>query len=230
MTKPTTAIIIAAGEASRWGDYKGIPKHLIDIHGQPLLTRTVNQLSTKVPHVWVVARNDDRYRNHQGRTLTVEPSDSDMDKFYSGRRLWGNQHILIVYGDVYFTDTAIATITQPVTDWHLYCRPHGSTKTGSQHGECWAFSIPPKDHQQVLAAIIHLAGLHHLGQAPRTGGWELYRHLCGTPLDSHTMKPGTYTIIDDHTEDFDYPSDYELWAYTTKILDREYTPIDPFDD
>lgn len=41
MSTPDTAIVIAAGHATRWGDYRGTPKHLIEVDGEPILHRTV---------------------------------------------------------------------------------------------------------------------------------------------------------------------------------------------
>jgi hypothetical protein len=211
MSRPTTAVVIAAGEASRWGEYLGVPKHLIDIDGEPLLHRTVRQLVRQVSTVWVVARNDDRYREHVGHTYTVDPNNSDMDKFYSGRALWKG-HTLIVYGDTFFTDDAIDTICGPTDDWHLYCRPHGSSVTGSPYGECFAFSVPGHRHDLFRDTVVHVAGMHELGQTPRAGGWELYRALLGQSLTDHVMGEH-HTVIDDFTEDFDTPADYDLWAY-----------------
>lgn len=223
MSHPATAVIIAAGEGSRWGDYLGTPKHLVDIDGEPLLNRTVRQLVNHLPRVWVVARNDHRYREHVGDTYTVDPSSSDMDKFYSGRAVWEG-HTLIVYGDTYFTDEAIATICGPTHDWHLYCRPHGSAITGSPYGECFAYSLPRHTQGRFLDGVIHVAGMHELGQTPRAGGWELYRVLLGQNLTDHVM--GTnHTVIDDFTEDFDTPADYDLWSYRRSLFAGPHTGV-----
>ena len=57
------AIIIAAGEASRWGNYKGIPKHLIEIDNEPILYRTVRLLKENdLDNIYIVAPDDDRYK------------------------------------------------------------------------------------------------------------------------------------------------------------------------
>ena len=32
---------MADGEGKRWGNYLGIPKHLIEIDGEPIIKRTV---------------------------------------------------------------------------------------------------------------------------------------------------------------------------------------------
>ena len=37
--------ILANGEGKRWGNYKGVPKHLIEIDGETLIDRTVRLLA-----------------------------------------------------------------------------------------------------------------------------------------------------------------------------------------
>lgn len=211
VSAPRTAIVIAAGQATRWDDYRGTPKHLVEVDGEPILHRTVRLLRRHIDTVWVVGPNDPRYHHHDGRTYTVTPGPSDADKFYSSRDLWDG-HTLIVYGDCYFTEDAIDTICAPVQDWTLYCRPHGSAITGSRWGECFAYSLPAHTLDTFRSTLVWLAGMHELQEIGRCGGWELYRALCGEDLHNHVMYDH-HIVIDDWSEDFDYPADYELWCH-----------------
>jgi len=173
--------------------------------------RTARLLKPRVKTLWVVSQNDSRYHQHGGKIYTVEPKESDADKFFSSRPLWSGD-TLIVYGDCYFSDDAIATMTSPVDDWTLYCRPGASELTGCPHGECWAYAIPEHQLDWFADRLIWLAGMHELGQTWRCGGWELYRALTGQDLGEHVM--GTnHVVIDDWTEDFDYPADYDMWLH-----------------
>lgn len=210
-SKPVTAVVIAAGDATRWGDYRGIPKHLVEVGGEPILHRTARLLKQRVDTVWVVSKNDARYHQHGANIYTIEPGPSDADKFYSSRAIWSG-HTILVYGDCYFTEEALDTITQPVTDWMLYCRPDASEITGSPYGECWAYSIPEQQLDMFKQRLIWLAGMHELGETHRCGGWELYRALLGQDVNEHRMTTN-YTTIDDWSEDFDYPRDYDMWLY-----------------
>lgn len=205
------AIIMAAGEATRWNNHLDVPKHLVDIDGEPLLYRTVRQLLEHLDDVWVISQADPRYSQHPADTWWIEPRPVDTDKFYSSKPVWGQHDLLFVYGDCYFTDDAIATITQPVNEWTLYCRPDASTLTGKPWGECWAYTIPTRDRPWFEDRLTWLTGLHTLGETDRCGGWELYRAMTGTPIGEHTMT-GHHIVIDDWTEDFDYPHDYDTWA------------------
>lgn len=208
-SSPQRAIVMAAGEGSRWGEYMDVPKHLIEVDGEPILHRTVRLLKQHVPEVWVVARDDERYRRHTGYTMTVDPLSSDMDKFWSSRQLWEGTHSVLVYGDCYFTEQAIPVITQPVSEWTLFCRPGESAFTGGQYGECWAYSVPVRDQQWFTDRITWLAGAHSLGRLGRVGGWELYRAMLNKPM--HHEMYDHFIEINDWTEDFDFPSDYDIW-------------------
>lgn len=226
LTRPDTAIIIAAGDATRWGDYMGVPKHLVEVDGEPILHRTARLLRERVDTVWVVSKNDARYHQHGSTILTIEPGSSDADKFYSSKDIWCG-HTLIVYGDCYFTQAAIDTMCAPVEDWTLFCRPTSSAITGSPYGECWAYSIPENRLTFFEDRLVWLAGLHELGVTHRCGGWELYQALLGQDVNEHRMTTN-YVVIDDWSEDFDYPRDYDMWLHN-RVKSR-YTPIDPFDE
>jgi len=232
MSTPDTAIVIAAGDATRWGDYRDTPKHLLEVDGEPILHRTVRLLKERVDTVWVVSQNDGRYQQHGANIYTVTPGDSDADKFYSSRALWSG-HTLIVYGDAYFTDDAVVTMCAEVKRWTLFCRPTPSDITGSPYGECWAYSVPARQLELFRDRLVWLAGMHELAEVHRCGGWELYRALLGQDLSEHRMTTN-YTVIDDWSEDFDYPSDYDMWLYrrfrANQGQSRTYTPIDPFDE
>jgi choline kinase len=109
------AVIIAAGEATRWGNYLNTPKHLIEIDGEPILHRTVRLLRLNgVTDIFVVSKDDPRYliegANQYIAKLNYE-NNADADKFLSSKNLWNTQgRTLVLYGDVYFTYAAMQTI------------------------------------------------------------------------------------------------------------------------
>jgi len=89
---------MAGGDATRWADYRGTPKHLIEVDGEPILHRTVRLLKQRVDTVWVVSQNNSAYHQHGANIYTITPAESDADKFYSSRDLWSG-HTLLVYGE-----------------------------------------------------------------------------------------------------------------------------------
>jgi len=55
MSVPQLAVVMAAGEGTRWDNHLGTPKHLVSVEGEVLLKRTVQQLTDRVPEVWVAS-------------------------------------------------------------------------------------------------------------------------------------------------------------------------------
>lgn len=213
------AIIIAAGEATRWGNYLNTPKHLIEIDGEPILHRTVRLLKENgVKQIYVVSKDDPRYQV-PGATQYIAKIDyennADADKFLSSKSLWNrNGRTIVLYGDVYFTEAAMSTICNfKSTEWTLFCRIGASKYTGTPWGECFAQSFYPEDIPKHEAALRRVAKLHKEKKIDRCGGWEHYRAMIGLPDSIIRSKvfDGHYMNIDDLTDDFDYPEDYDRW-------------------
>lgn len=209
------AIIIAGGEATRWGGYLGKPKHLAEVDGEPILARTVRLLRENgVATPYIVAK-DHNYRGiASGATVYIanlNPKNGDADKFLSSRELWSPfERTVIFYGDVFFTEDAIKRIVEfNSNDWTLFCRKDGSSITGGRFGECFAISFYPKDRRRNIKALEKIANDWSTGRLKRCGGWEFYREIVGLTInDSHQLTTN-YVEINDFTEDFDYPEDYD---------------------
>ena len=215
------AIIICAGEASRWNNHTSTPKHLVSIEGENILHRTIRLLRLYgVTDIYVVSKDDSRYNIGGSKQYIVEPNykdNGDADKFLSSEPIWNTKgKTLILYGDCYFTDNCIrAAINSSIrrNSWFLMCRPDGSKITGSKYGECFIYSIPSKDLGLFREHLNKLAKLHTSKQIDRCGGWELYRSMCGVDnkdLRTHKMYTNWY-LVNDWTEDFDFPADFENW-------------------
>jgi hypothetical protein len=215
----TKYIIQAAGEQTRWNNYLGVDKHYAILDGEPLIERTVRQLNEHdidksdiivVSHKYTL-KNATNYRPDP----TIKHQYADAAKFLDSHKIWNRKgRTVIIYGDVYFTDEAIKTIIeyQP-TDWRNFCRPWKSQHTGTPWGECFAISFYPKQQIRALNELYRIANLHTTGKISRCGGWEWTRAMAGKP-DSQIRHPHQhnlkeYYIIDDLTDDIDYPQDYE---------------------
>jgi hypothetical protein len=211
------AIIICAGEATRWADYLGTKKHLIEIDNEKIVHRTARLLKKHgVSDISIVTKEyDERYDTPYSTQEVVKvdyETNADADKFLSSKHLWNKQgRTIVLYGDCYFTEDAIKKIVNYENeDWTLFCRPHPSEITGSRYGECFAQSFYPKDIERHENALKKIAQYHKEGVIRRCGGWEHYRAMVGTPLFEHKMTTN-WELIDDFTDDFDYPEDYENW-------------------
>ena len=214
----TRVLILAAGEGSRWGNYRGTLKHLAIIEDEPILHRTARQLNQYTSDIVVVGSS--LAHQVQGTTFcspTTNPT-LEMDKFGSSMDMWlPKGRTVIVFGDVYFTDEAIHAIMTNHDDWCFYLRPGPSSITGKDCKEIFAVTFDDSALGLLQSAVTKLR--HFKTSA---AGWSLFRLLTiGTPYASHTDKSmfnyGRHVVIDDWTEDFDYPRDLDNWEANRSI-------------
>lgn len=79
----TTAIIICAGDATRWGNYLGVPKHLIEIEGERLLDRTVRLLRERgITDIFIVVKRPSKKYRVEGADLFDWTDDFDYPDDY----------------------------------------------------------------------------------------------------------------------------------------------------
>ena len=109
----TRVIILAAGDGSRWGDFRGTPKHLTKVEGKVLLERTAKQFLKYTDDVCIVGA-DDRYKVDGTSLYIIKAPNTywkDAAKFLSSQNLWKHDgRTVLVFGDVYFTSEAVKTI------------------------------------------------------------------------------------------------------------------------
>jgi hypothetical protein len=224
------AIVLCAGEATRWAGYLGTPKHLIVIEGERLLDRLVRLLSERgVDDIHVVVKGFDKRYEVDGASCYLAninyEKNADADKFLSSKELWSQSgRTIVFYGDCYFSEDAIDRILgEHRRDWVLFCRPGRSKITGSQWGECFAQSFYPESLDEHEAALHKVADLYKMKVIGRCGGWEHYRVMAGLP-DEKVGLPimkGRFVEINDWTEDFDFPSDYDGWVKRRKVFNMK---------
>lgn len=206
-----TAIVLAAGEGKRWGNYTDVPKHLLEIDGESLIQRTTRQISAYADKTFVVG-TDDSYKTEFSELFIPEEKkvSLEMHKFSSSEKLWSERTVLL-FGDVYYTDEAISTIVQDTEDFTFFLRSGPSSFTQKPYGEIYAFSFLDSIHRKLKESIDILLIQHDIYSA---GGWSLMRHLLGISHRSRTkdhLTKGHYIEIDDWTEDFDHPIDLDRW-------------------
>jgi hypothetical protein len=97
------------------------------------------------------------------------------------------------------------------TKWHVYGRPDGSKLTGKKYGEIFAQSFYPIDLKNHEEKLFYIIDLYKNKIIKRCIGWEHYRamqNVAGSDLNLHKIY-NDFFIIDDWTDDFDSPNDYE---------------------
>lgn len=206
----TRVIVLAAGDGSRWGNYRGTPKHLTKIEGKTLLERTCSQFLKYTTDVCVIGV-DERYKV-DGTSLYVIKSPNthwrDASKFLSSKNLWlADGRTVLVFGDVYFTSEAVKTVMRDSSPFKFFLRTGPSELSGARWKEIFAFAFDSSMAREVSQKLLHIVST---GRAERQAGWELYREMIG-PAPGGMFNNQHFTEIDDWTEDFDFPEDLQIW-------------------
>jgi hypothetical protein len=209
------AIIIAAGEATRWNNYLGVPKHLVPVDGEPIAKRTIRLLRDRgVLDIFLVGLDSDLYRLPGSQLYVAKktPEYHGADKFLSSQELWNTQgRTLALFGDVFFSEAAIDIIVNDSKKtWTAYGRRGASKITGKQGGEIFAQSFYPNDIDRHREKLFYIIDLYNQGVINRCIGWEHYRAMqgaTGVNVKKHKIYQD-FTVIDDWTEDFDWPQDH----------------------
>jgi len=200
MEETKKAIVLAAGSGTRWGNYLGVPKQMIEIDGELLLLRTIRQLRARGFEVLVTVPKIGYFGDIPAKEI-VGVDDIEIDKFINAKDHVG---AIFFWGDTYFTDEAMDKITKSKYDFRFFGRKRGSITTGKNYGEIFAV----KTNEMLFRKAEELRKM--APKLKRCATWELYRLICGYPLDKHIIEKH-FTNIDDLTDDFDYPKDYGIW-------------------
>ena len=183
-------IIMASGEGKRWNNYLGIPKHLVKINGETLLGRTTRLLKENNVD-YVITAHDKRYKKY-GKVIPQTNNDCEIDRFETS-----DESVCYLYGDVYYSEKAIKTIINTPTDEILFF--------GSKNE---IFAVKVVDLEKFYLHRDYNKYLYLSGKLNRCIGWEIYRSLNGIAPDEHKITD-RYVLIEDETDDIDYPEDYE---------------------
>jgi hypothetical protein len=207
-------IIGCAGPSKRWGNHTGVPKHLVKIDGVPLLHRTVKLLKGFGANDISILAFDDRYKIDG--TQLISPTKTAFKNTALGHsaEYWSStRDSVLILGDVYFSQEAMRKIILHQGERINWFGRMGEGKSGKRWPEIFAISIPPHRHQEMMDSFLAVSRAFQEQKIKRATGWECYRFLHGLPLNSNLFSTD-FTHIDDETEDFDYPPEYEQWLKT----------------
>lgn len=185
---------MCAGKGTRWGNYKGVPKHLIEINGETLLGRTTRLLKENGIK-YLITSEDERYKQY-GKVIPQSYHDCEVDRFEP----FTDREVVYLYGDVYYTEEAIKTIINTPTNDILF---FGSNEE--------IFGVKIKNRKLFYEHKDRVKRLYLKGKINRCIGWEVYRSINNIPYNQHLITEH-YKLIQDETDDIDYPSDYEKFV------------------
>lgn len=211
----TRVIILAAGDSTRWGNFRGTPKHLTKVEGKVLLERTAKQFLKYTDDVCIIGL-DERYKVEGTSLYVIQAPNTnwkDASKFLSSKNLWKfDGRTILVFGDVYFTSEAVKTIMSDKDAYKFFLRSDASSITGCEWKEIFAVGFNDEYARKISQALLYLVSMN---QVERQAGWALYRYMVG-PTTNGLFNNPHFVNIDDWTEDFDFPQDLEKWEESRK--------------
>lgn len=210
-------VIMAAGHSTRWKS--AIPKQMAIVNYEPVLYRTVRLLRSRGIEPIVTARHAGQWNIFN--EFITSPNEVEID------RIWGARSLcpaIFLYGDCYYSTSAIDTIVSNEQDWAFFGR-----RTRSRikpHGELFAI----KANSYVIRVAKQLRADYLSGVVDRCIGWDLFWRCIGMHTRIRTrrvMSQARLTEINDETDDFDSVREYRRFLasmYAAKSLSPHEPP------
>lgn len=197
----------------------GVRKQLLEVDGETLLARMVRQLHERgVDDIVVTEPRPGTYPELNADVVVPPstPSNGKGDHALNNVGWWSETDRTVqLFGDTFYTDEAMDTIVgYAPREWRLFCRYGPSDITGCPYGEVFAISWWPEQNALYQGALLTSVALLKAGITRRSGTWEAARILGGAvrrQVRRHVWYPAVMVEIDDRTEDFDKPGDFERW-------------------
>lgn len=205
-------IIMCAGSGTRWNNYLGVKKQMIEIEGETLLDRTI-RLIGKENDITVVSNdfNIKGVKNYRPTLIGCE-----IDRFLGNSELWLDEDVIFIYGDVYYTENAMNLIKKDKSKTFRYF----GRSSGGKHAELFAIKLNSKYTHQFYNICMTMREEMMNGRIGNTIGWHTYLEMIGETfkmswdsLREYLAKDELkhFTEINDETDDFDEPLDYEVF-------------------
>ena len=207
--------ILANGEGKRWKNYKGVPKHLIEIDGETLIDRTVRLIKKHSEDDVIIVGP---YKNPDALNW-LNKGQKKREVFEEIGEQTTDQPFVILYGDCYYTEAIIKDITTRQI-WRFdeyFCleNPH----TGCAWPEGYAHRCA--DPEWWLNSMRMLNNSERIKDLDRGKDWFIHWWLLGARTMPELQRRASFTNEDhdifwcDETDDFDYPEDLDTFCKTT---------------
>lgn len=195
-------VIMADGKGTRWNNYMGVPKHLVEINGEPIIARTVrllNEISTeenKEQEVEVIiTSHDQRYEFEGSRRHEPENNHYEIDRFTEELV---QDDMCFLYGDTYYEDDVLKKIVTAKTDSILF---FGNEKS--------IVAVKIKDADEFRTHFNKVKDSFIKGEISKCKGWQLYQSFTGQNLNEKPVIGQSFITVGNDTTDINTPDEYE---------------------
>ena len=226
----------------------GISKQFVDCgDGVPLIQRTVDQFTKILPGAnFFLLIGEDQVKEFAPikgchRLLRHHPSDFSLgtEVFgYQASKVLHNSDILLLYGDVYFTDNALRLIKDACItsmEFKAFGRKNKNPENRNNGGEDFGLFMPKERNSFILGWYQLTGDIYNGSRLFRFSPWEVisliswarkkgiksaaeFRLTRTTPdyardgivqtFNDREFDKNLWVEIDDDTEDFDFPIEY----------------------
>ena len=185
---------MADGKGTRWNNYHNIPKHFIEIDGETLLARTVRLLRENDARAdIVITSHDPRYEVPGARRYEPQNNHLEIDRFTE--ELIADD-VCFLYGDTFYSESVIQKIADTPAEKLLF---FGNERS--------IVAIKVADGALFRQHVDRVRALFLAGKIEKCIGWQVYQSFEGLPFGEKTIA-ADYILIQDGTEDFNSPADY----------------------
>ena len=204
-------IIMCGGVYDKWDT----PKHLVKIHGESLVARTIRLLRENGIEDIAISSNSDKFDSlgvpvlkHNNPYRLPKNADAQtpwLDAFYPT-----DEPVCYIFGDVVFSPNAIKTIVETDTDSIEFfaSAPPFDYRYCKEWAEPFAYKVV--DTKRFFDAIEETKSFEKLGCFYRQPvSWELWQVIKKTKLG--VVNYTNYTVINDYTCDIDSPEDIKFF-------------------
>ncbi len=188
---------MADGKGTRWDNYMGIPKHLIEIDGEPVIARTVrliNELTGGAAEV-IITSHDERYEFVGSKRHEPLNNNLEIDRFTSELI---EDDMCFLYGDTYYTEDAIREIADTETDDIVF---FGNIKS--------IVAVKVKDSEFFRKHVSNVRTLFLEGKIDRCVGWQVYQSVTGQSFSGKAVIGDKFVMLDKKTTDFNTPEEFK---------------------
>lgn len=180
-------VYVCGGNASRWHNFLGIPKQMVDTgESVPLVQRTINQFQARVAGARfsvLIKEEDHPYFHgiqHAETVYRQESSDRAVGiemLTHASTHIPASHDVLFVYGDVHFSESAISSILDSICSENRLPRYFGRKRKndayGNTGGEIFAVFVPAGIHEDLLSYYTFIDRLYIGTPIHRCSSWEV---------------------------------------------------------
>lgn len=207
--------ILANGEGTRWGNYKGVPKQLIEFGGETILHRMIRLLrENKVPkeNIFICGPFEDE------EAMSIMTKSPTKREVFEEIAILAQGPFTILYGDCFYTDDCInAIVNTPIKKYDEFFTTFRNPYTGKPWAEGYAHRCVDWEWWR--------NEMHELNSSPEiiktAKDWFLHWWLLGVKDARMNDYPVQCYDADhdirwlDETDDFDFPEDLDRFCRIT---------------